>query len=102
VELVTDGEARLKVGEPDFHELEPARRVAASGRPSATSGVIAIGTLRPYTSGVLAPLPECVIRVIRTSTTQLALETPEWISKSWTDLVDLVRISPGMTWTTAK
>lgn len=35
-------------GEPKFGQLEPARRLAASGRPSATSGVIAVGTLRPH------------------------------------------------------
>ena len=35
-------------GDPKFRQLEPARRLAASGRPSATSGVSAVGTLRPY------------------------------------------------------
>jgi hypothetical protein len=35
-------------GDPKFRQLEPARRLAASGQPRATSGVIAVGTLRPY------------------------------------------------------
>ena len=36
-------------GNPRGAQQPPrARRLAASGRPSATSGVIAVGTLRPY------------------------------------------------------
>ena len=38
----------MEKSDPKFRQLEPARRLAASGRPSATSGVIAVGTLRPY------------------------------------------------------
>jgi len=44
-----DPPSRLsEVGDPKSRQLEPARRLAASGRPSATSCVIAVGTLRPY------------------------------------------------------
>ena len=41
-------QATCPARDPKFRQLAPARRLAATGRPSATSGVIAIGTLRPY------------------------------------------------------
>jgi hypothetical protein len=47
LQVVNASKSLNALGDPKLFQLEPARRLAAPGGPSATSGVIAVGTLRP-------------------------------------------------------